>query len=256
LPGASGIQNGATEVVITRNGTGTGNIIAELREIEEIRINGIDPAGGTGAAGTGDTFELIGDFSGTSLRPNTITILGSDANDTIDISALTSDHRVVFNTNGGDDTLIGSLRPQDMIQGEVTVTEHVASVELTGNGNADVLTGGGGDDTLNGKGGADTLVGGAGNDAMDGGNGNDTFVFGPGFGEDVIQAGFDANARGGQDLLDVSALPITAANFAAKVIIEDLGNDTLVTIGEDSILLKGVNGVGNNVITQNDFLLG
>ena len=151
----------------------------------------------------------------------------------------------------------------------------------TGNGSSNVITGGAGIDTLNGNGGIDTLVGnggidslnggagddildgGAGNDVMNGGSGNDTFVFAPGFGSDVI-AGFDANpAGGGQDRLDLSALGITAANFADSVVITDLGANTLVEIDVDglgtvtgSILLLGVNGVGANTITQQqDFIL-
>jgi Ca2+-binding RTX toxin-like protein len=102
--------------------------------------------------------------------------------------------------------------------------------------------------------GNDTIIGGLGNDIMTGGAGNDTFVFAPGFGNDVI-VDFDANATGGQDLLDISGLGISAATFAASVLIEDLGADTLVTIGTDTILLQNVNGVGTNAITQQDFLL-
>ena len=89
---------------------------------------------------------------------------------------------------------------------------------------------------------------------MNGGTDSDTFVFTAGFGNDVI-TGFDANAIGGQDLLDISALGITAATFAASVTIADLGNDTLVTIGGDSILLIGVTGTPPNSITQDDFSL-
>jgi hypothetical protein len=37
--------------------------------------------------------------------------------------------------------------------------------------------------------------------------------------------------------------------------IEDLGADTLVTMGSDSILFAGVSGDGRNVITADDFLL-
>ncbi len=243
-------------------GTTNAAVIAELREIEEIRINGIDPSGATGPAGAGDNFSLVGDFSGTSLRLNTVTIEGSAADDTIDISALSSSHRVVFHTNGGNDTVLGTPRPQDVIEGAYTVEDTgpvvppTEPMQLTGDRKSNVLTGGAGDDVLNGKGGNDTLTGGAGNDAMDGGNGDDTFVFGPGFGHDTIMRGFDANARGGQDLLDVSDLGITAGDFATKVVIEDLGNDTLVTIGDNSILLQGVDGKNNNTITQADFLLG
>ena len=69
-----------------------------------------------GGAGAGDTFNVIGDFSATSLRLNTITIDGDAGDDTIDISALTSAHRIVFRSNGGNDTIIGTLRPEDVIE--------------------------------------------------------------------------------------------------------------------------------------------
>jgi Ca2+-binding RTX toxin-like protein len=109
--------NGRTpEIVITRGGTGFANVIAELSEIEEIRVNGVDPSGTTGGAGAGDTFNIIGDFSGTNLRLNTITIDGDEGDDTIDISALTSAHRIVFKSNGGNDTIIGALQAEDVIE--------------------------------------------------------------------------------------------------------------------------------------------
>lgn len=104
----------ATEIVVTRNGTGASSIIAELTEIEEIRVNAVDPSG-IGTAGN-DNFEVIGNFSATSLRLNTITIDGDVGDDTIDISALTSAHRIVFKSNGGNDTIVGTLRPEDVIQ--------------------------------------------------------------------------------------------------------------------------------------------
>ncbi|WP_051960051.1 peroxidase family protein [Devosia riboflavina] len=106
--------NAATEIIVTRNGTNNASVIAELREIEEIRINGFDP-NGTGSPG-GDTFNIVGDFSATSLRLNTITIDGDAGDDTIDISSLSSAHRIVFKSNGGHDTIIGTLRPQDVIE--------------------------------------------------------------------------------------------------------------------------------------------
>lgn len=104
------------EIVITRNGTGFANVIAELSEIEEIRVNSVEPNGATGGAGAGDTFNVIGDFTSTNLRLNTITIDGDAGNDTIDISALTSAHRIVFKSNGGNDTIIGALQAEDVIE--------------------------------------------------------------------------------------------------------------------------------------------
>jgi hypothetical protein len=75
---------------------------------------------------------------------------------------------------------------------------------LTGNGFGNTIVGGAGDDTI---------IGGAGDDVMLGGRGNDVFAFFAGFGHDTIND-FDANPLGGQDLLDISGLGITAATFA------------------------------------------
>jgi Ca2+-binding RTX toxin-like protein len=117
------LKGGATEIVVTRsivvNGVeGAPQVIAELSEIEEIIVNG-SAAGGSGSA-SGDRFELIGDFAElgeeTSLRLNTVTFIGSQGDDTVNMSGLLSAHRVVFRTNGGNDTIIGSLRPQDVVE--------------------------------------------------------------------------------------------------------------------------------------------
>ncbi|MEX1233987.1 MAG: peroxidase family protein [Roseovarius sp.] len=132
----------ATEIVITRNNA----IIAELDNIEEIIINGTDatpPANGTVG---GDTIVVFGDFSTTSLNLNTITINGTSGDDTVDITELTSAHRIVFRGEGGNDTIVGTLRPQDVIDlpgigdpeittdtnGMVTVSRGGASVTFDG----------------------------------------------------------------------------------------------------------------------------
>ena len=112
------ILGATTEIVITRQVGATTSIIAELDNIEEIRIGTqtTDPTNG-GAGGTpGDTVQIFGDFSTTSLALNTITIDGNGGDDTIDISGLTSAHRIVFKSNGGNDTIVGTLRPQDVIE--------------------------------------------------------------------------------------------------------------------------------------------
>ncbi len=118
---------------------------------------------------------------------------------------------------------------------------------------------------MNGAAGNDRIIGGAGNDVLTGGANDDMFVFAfttsdasgqtipIGSGDDRVQD-FDFNPAGGQDLLDISGLTITAGDFAASVVITDLGADTLVTIADESIRLVGVNNPAN--ITQADFLLG
>ncbi|PVZ57188.1 heme peroxidase [Pseudomonas sp. B1(2018)] len=140
----------------------------------------------------------------------------------------------------------------------------------TGNASNNVITGGVGNDNLNGADGNDTLLGGLGNDIIDGGAGNDSitggagndtmnassgddvFVFGLAFGNDRI-IGFDANAAGGQDMLNFAALNITAATFNTSVNVVDLGADTLLNFGAGSITLVGVGDP--NTISAADFIL-
>jgi hypothetical protein len=87
------------------------------------------------------------------------------------------------------------------------------------------------------------------------GSGTDIFVYKPGFGNDVI-TDFDGNPKSGQDWIDISAFSIAAEDFATVVAIDDIGADTLVTIGGDpdqSILLVGIGDASD--ITAQDFLL-
>ncbi len=370
-----------TEIVVTRTVGATTNVIAELDNIEEITINGSgvsvpgnDPGGGTSTIPLGaDSVQIIGDFNTTSLNFNTITVNGSTANDTVDVSALSSAHRIVFTSNGGADTIIGA-RTQDVLHEMITGTaanntinagngndtvnglagndtflatlvaggtdgndtynggdgydyydmsatsananvdlntglavsgqigtDKLSSIEgvigsqgnniLTGDGYGNYLKGLAGDDSLSGGIAADNLDGGDGNDYLDGGDhndimfggaGNDTLyggagddklnggtgndLFGTGMGNDsiVLQAGFgndsvnlfDANAAGGQDVLDISAFGITAATFASHVTLTDIGADVLVTIDGDVNQTIKLGGVANtSLITQSDFVL-
>src|SRR3546814_309415 len=110
-----------------------------MTDIEEIVSNGaaITESGDVG----NDTIQMFGDFSLTSLRPSTITIVGGSGNDTVDISSLLSAHRIVFKTGGGHDVIIGAIRPQDVLQlpsgmtiadFAVTINETTGQVELVG----------------------------------------------------------------------------------------------------------------------------
>ncbi len=57
---------------------------------------------------------------------NTITIDGNAGDDTVDISAAHLGAPIVFRSNGGNDTIVGTLRPQDVIELEPgrTADEH------------------------------------------------------------------------------------------------------------------------------------
>jgi Ca2+-binding RTX toxin-like protein len=192
-------------------------------------------------------------------------LLGGNGNDTYVVDAGDSITELV---GAGVDTVRTALSTYSLGTHLDNLT-YTGSGNFTGTGNslANVITGGAGNDTLSGGLNNDTMYGGAGddrltggsvNDWMDGGAGNDVFVFAAGFGQDTI-AGFDASPDTGagsvQDRLDVSGLGITAATFASQVAITIVGADTLVQIGADSILLAGVNGLGDNAITSTDFIL-
>ncbi|WP_210482681.1 peroxidase family protein [Microvirga antarctica] len=212
-----------TEIVITRNGTNNASIIAELDNIEEISIGTRSvavPGGPTGGtAGSGDSVLVIGDFTSTSLNYNTITVNGTAGDDTIDISELASAHRIVFRSQGGNDTIVGTLRAADVIELAPGMT--VADYTLVDNGDGtstlgcdthkvtfassgtptfveaaalppvvDVpvgraimdhhLTGGARSDILEGDAGADQLYGNAGHDRLYGQEGNDRLYGGTG----------------------------------------------------------------------------
>ncbi|MCY1265185.1 RTX calcium-binding nonapeptide repeat (4 copies) [compost metagenome] len=132
------------------------------------------------------------------------------------------------------------------------MTAGVGNDTLNGAGGNDTLLGGLGDDNLDGGAGNDSVAGGAGNDTMNAASGNDIFVFGAGFGNDRI-LGFDTDAAGGQDLLNIAALNITAATFGSSFNVVDLGADTMLSFGAGNITLVGVGDP--NTLSATDFIL-
>ncbi len=127
-----------TEIVITRNGSSNAFIVAELDNIEEIVVNTLNATANNGngvvdgGSSAGDTIVVVGDFSAptTSLDYSTITVNGSGATDTVDITGLTSDHRIVFNGGGGGDNFIGNLRPQDVVTSNAGNAQAVQKVSV------------------------------------------------------------------------------------------------------------------------------
>lgn len=118
-----------------------------------------------------------------------------------------------INGKGGNDLLCG-LAGDDLLHG--------------GKGR-NILKGGDGDDVVFGDKEDDRIGGGAGDDMLYGGRGHDVFVFAPDLGADTI-VGFDANPWRGQDRMDLRALGISAASFASEVTIEQIDDDTLITL--------------------------
>ena len=214
----------------------------------------VDPGDGfdaiTGAGGTADTITATADNTVIGLT-TVATVEAVNAGGFTGVTIRGNDAANTLNLNGATLTGIGSVDGA----GGVDV--------ITGTAGADVLLGGTGADTVNGGTGSDTITGGDGNDTMNGGANADTFVFSAGFGADTIN-GFDANPAGtgnaaGQDKLDISALGITAATFAANVTIgAGAAGNTLVTVtGVGTIQVVGVAFPGTvaNQITVADFIL-
>ena len=198
-----------TEIVISRGTTlANGVVAAELTGIDEITVNS-----GAGA----DTFIVSGDFTGTDLDLNTITIAGSDGNDTVDVSGRTSAHRVLFKSNGGDDKFVGAMSTSDVVELPPDTTIDETTVVNNGDGTCTVTSGGQsftaaanssifqgygedpgpgedpdpgeepepilgteGRDTLRGTDGDDYIVGLGGKDKLYGGDGNDILDGGEG----------------------------------------------------------------------------
>ena len=122
--------NANTEIVITRTVGNVTSIIAELDNVEEITVNTLNTTANNGnnanapdgGASVGDTVQVVGNFTGTSLNYSTIHINGGDGDDTVDISQLTSDHRIVFHGGAGSNQVVGDVRPQDVVDNSVTTT--------------------------------------------------------------------------------------------------------------------------------------
>jgi Ca2+-binding RTX toxin-like protein len=168
---------------------------------------------------------------------------------------------------------VGDLVTESLNQGADTVNSsitytlgnNIEALVLTGsnaiNGIGNTLdnqvTGNAAINTISGGAGNDTLDGGAGNDILTGGTGTDVFIFSAaGFGTDRI-TDFDANPTGGQDLLDLNWLGIVdsyqwdAALQSGALAITDVGADTLITYGVDSIRLVGIGDA--TTINSSDF---
>ncbi|WP_426227117.1 peroxidase family protein [Pararhizobium sp. DWP3-4] len=265
------------EIIITRTVGLTTTVIAELDNIEEITVNalnttannGNNPNTPDGGASNGDTIQVFGNFNApfTSLNFSTITIDGNAGNDTVDITGLSSEHRIVFRSNGGNDTIIGQLRSQDVIElggtltdfvtteadGNVTVSNGANSVtfkkqqaggpQITGaDDDTDEtptptpsagapIAGTASADVLLGTANAETIVALAGNDTVIGGDGAD--VIRGDEGNDFITAGAGNDmvfgGDGDDDMLGGDGNDMLYGDAGSDRVFADAGNDMIQT---------------------------
>ncbi|MGL3820418.1 peroxidase family protein [Sphingopyxis sp. R3-92] len=249
------VRNPDTEIVITRGGTTNAFIIAELDNIEEIVVN----------TGNGnDTVQVIGNFAPTSLDVNTITINGGAGDDTVDIGALQSAHRVVFRSNGGNDVIIGEMRAQDRFEladgktiadytatdnddGSTTLASEGHSVTFFGTTANAQNAGPSHDDDdhddddvpVSPPSGTDTLTGTAGKDKLNGGSADDV-IHGRG-GDDVIGGG------SGDDRLEGEAGDDSLSGGSGDDVLLGGGGDDMLAGGSGDDRLDG--GSGDDVMT-------
>jgi Ca2+-binding RTX toxin-like protein len=209
------------------------------------------------------------------------TLIGGSGADTL-TGGSGHDHYVVTSTTDNVDESTGAAGDVDTVESSIaynlmangtTVKGDIENLTLTGTsaingtGNAlhNVITGNAAANILDGGVGNDTLIGGAGNDTLVGGNGDDQIDVSSGDdtarytsrldGADVIN-GFDGNASGGQDTLNLDtlfdSLGIAAAGRAAHLsvdahaasvdvrfdadIIATLNTTDAITVGADIIV--------------------
>ncbi len=267
------VLQAGTEIVVTRNGTDDAAVIAELDNIEEIGVNALAVSAndGNGAPNGNATVQVIGDFTATSLNFSTITVDGTAGDDVIDISALTSAHRIVFRGNGGHDTILGTLRPQDVIEmpasispgghathgnddGTTTVSEDDHSVTYREGDDGPTITHASDaddeeDENESDHGGSgchhyprprpgDGQNGTAGSDPLSGGDGND--VINSGAGRDVVFAG-----AGDDRVLAGTDADLVYGEAGADRLFGEAGND-LLNGGAGSDFVMG--GAGDDLI--------
>ena len=165
------------------------------------------------------------------MADNDETVLGTDGDDTIDVSegvrfvlgeagddTITGGtSRDIMRGGSGDDTIRGN-EGDDVIRGDT------GDDTIFGGDDNDLILGDTGNDTLYGDAGDDFLIGGAGDDSLTGGTGADTFVFEDGGGHDTI-TDFDAD----NDTIDLSLVSeaITFADLTFTALTD--GTGTVIT---------------------------
>jgi Ca2+-binding RTX toxin-like protein len=220
---------GSTAVSFT--GDGAANRIAGTAKADTL-------AGGAGndtlVGGNGND-SLVG---GAGDDTYVVTSAGDKVNESGASGTDTVESSVTYSLVANGTTLAGDVENLTLTgTSNISGTGNALANVIRGNGGANKLTGGAGDDTLVGGAGNDTLIGGQGDDRIDVSAGNDTIRYTSILdGTDVVD-GFDGNASGGQDVLNLDtlfdSLGIAAANRAARVSAVDNGASVDVRFDAD-----------------------
>ena len=270
-----GLTSIATTEFITDNGLGGLHVLgsnnADTLNFTAVTLtNVVNIDGGGGAdtlTGSQNADVILGGAANDTINGGNgnDTIIGGAGNDTLNGQGDNDTFQFAGTGNGfdavtgaaGTDRVEATSNATNIGLSSIATVEQVSAnaftgVHVVGTANADTLNfsavtftgvididGAAGADTLTGSAASDTIIGGAGNDNITPGAGNDRLRFAAGFGQDTI-TGFDSNPAGGQDKLDIQALGITSATFAASVTITNVGGNTRIQIGANRITLNGV----------------
>jgi Ca2+-binding RTX toxin-like protein len=147
----------------------------------------------------------------------------------------------------------------------VNGTGNSAANIITGNAGANKLTGGDGADTLDGGLGNDIIIGGAGADSIDVTAGNDRVFYLDKLDSGDVVTGFDGNAIGGQDQVNLDllfdSLGVAAKDRTARASVVDNGADVEIRVDADGAggtfeLLVVTLNTTDDVTVGTDVILG
>ena len=259
---------GADEIFVdTLSGTDIKQVAIDLASLagvaddaeDQVVVLGTTGKDGINVTSAGGIISVAGlSAQVTIAHANGSDLLGIDAsggNDTINAATLKANAvQLSFDGGSGNDTITGGAGNDVLAGGNDNdkVVGGGGDDRLFGGAGKDVLDGGTGNDTVSGGEGNDVLTGGVGDDVAIGSLGDDTFTGGTGKdvmrytsildGHDVF-VGFDGNAAGGQDTLNLDelfdGLNVLAADRASRVFIQDKGATVDVFVDADGSLLNG-----------------
>ena len=161
------------------------------------------------------------------------TLHGEEGNDTYLVSSTAT--AVAEKEGEGTDVVTSSATYTLSENVENLTLTGKATINGTGNGEANRLTGNAGINQLNGLDGNDILSGGKGADYLSGGVDADTFVFSTGFGKDRV-TDFEA----GIDHLNLSHWKGMDSFAEVMSHAKDTGDDLVFQFGKDSLTLEGI----------------